>query len=142
MDALCKNSVAQEIYGRDSKHSLFQVNEETVLFQTGENPKKMVLMCLHVLAEDEEVIQVIKSIVRVPNNMVDLLLETILHVSQPKRKTQKLEEAGGGHDGYLLNVGWVHRNFQESFPKINLPINSAPADPGSEVHHIWQQMNI
>jgi hypothetical protein len=106
-----------------------------VLLQSGENLKKMLLMCLHVLAEDE-VIQVIKSIVQVANNMVDLLLETIFHVPQPKRKTQKLEEAGGGRDGHLLNVGWVHRNFQESFPEINLPINSAPAGPGSEVHHI------
>jgi hypothetical protein len=50
--------------------------------------QQVVLISLHVLAEDVQVIQVVEGIFRVASELVYLPLESIVHVSQPEQKTQ------------------------------------------------------
>jgi hypothetical protein len=45
-DSVNRNSMAKEVHGNCSKHALFQVNDQPVLLEAGENLKEMQLMVL------------------------------------------------------------------------------------------------
>ncbi len=57
--------------------------------------EKVALMGLHILAEYEQVVQVVKEVFWVARDPVNLLLESIDHIPQPELKTQELEKAKG-----------------------------------------------
>ena len=84
----------------------------------GENLAQVDQVGLLVGTGDQNDIKIDETIGKTIENPIHEPLERLSRVPQTKRHSKELEEAEGGNNGGLGNIGGVHRNLMVTFEQV------------------------